>query len=459
MSLETPPTELQEEDVQARLMRMLDSVRLERPADAPGDEQIAAPIGCSHCGSQASWGTASWCPDCGYYPKLGRAVTPVEAAQAAPKTLKDFQWAIILGGGVLALLVASICIRLSVADAPSRSQWAICQILLGLTLLCIAQVQAYLVASGSVGAITLGSLFFEPAKLWAPVLKSLPGNQRTLHLGVWSLSAMILAVAVVGIDFNSVFGSTASQRKPVNPMKTIMKVAGAAADSQTAFSDGGGDGEGGIDETGQPGDGPSAGGGNPNMSMEEAVNGFAGGAGVSNLTSTSRAGAKPGKELSAGELKNAVEDALNSKAIEEVPEPTAAKFASLQQPPEESEPEVPLTASGEVRNDRSEFIVFGYLTNGGGELRSILLADVRNEKLRFASKLPIDELTADRRRQLQLLLDSRRAKLQTIDAPYHARWVQPVVKVRIAHVGWTTSGELKEGFLVTFEDLSSLVHR
>ena len=60
---------------QQHLMDLLESVELEG-GDSGGDESIyeSPPRECQGCGKFASWGSSSWCPDCGYYPKTGKSI-------------------------------------------------------------------------------------------------------------------------------------------------------------------------------------------------------------------------------------------------------------------------------------------------------------------------------------------------------------------------------------------------
>ena len=60
-------------DVQSKLLNMLDSVRLNDADSTPVDDSDAPQV-CENCGLEASWEGASWCPSCGFYPKLGRAI-------------------------------------------------------------------------------------------------------------------------------------------------------------------------------------------------------------------------------------------------------------------------------------------------------------------------------------------------------------------------------------------------
>lgn len=520
MSTESP-VETLEEDVQARLMRMLDSVRLEKQPELE-TENVAAATGCSNCGSQASWGNASWCPDCGYYPKLGRAVTPVEAAAETPLQLKDFLWLLVLVGGGLLLLIGSLAVRFGVSDVEARSHWAIVQILLGFTMLCIAQVQAYLVAAQTIDSISASSLFFEPVKLWEPVFKSLPKSQRTLQLGAWSVLSVVLALAVVGVDVNSVFGVAAKKKKPVNPMKTMMKVVSAAGNAKTAFT--ASEEEAAEEQMNLAGNG-NAGGPAPQMSMEDAMRSFADDAGAQDLSGgagnmqggkfgdgkgldgkggdgkgvdgkiATGAGAvmgnlsPEGKPLTEGAgtegeegKEQPADGALANAGSNDVPvaegkpeaappeklaavspdaaqnsKPAPAKAVVKVPPPKDQD--VPLTAKGEARTDRTEFIVFGFLTNPAGDLRSVLLADIRNDRLRFVGKMAVDDLSDPQQAQLQTLLKQYPARSPLLETPYRAKWVQPVVKIRVGHIGWTSNGEPRDGYLMSFEDLSSLASR
>ena len=62
------------------------------PAETEQEESAQSADACPNCGSPESWGGASWCPKCGFYPKLNKCVgggADESAADQEPATLID----------------------------------------------------------------------------------------------------------------------------------------------------------------------------------------------------------------------------------------------------------------------------------------------------------------------------------------------------------------------------------
>jgi len=135
----------------------------------PGDAAAAAvsstaasepPAGCPQCGNLESWGRSSWCPECGYYPRLGTSIGRASgegsqaAACAAPKSPREVWeqmpvWMKILCGGILAIVAESILVRAATADASLvRSVWGVLQLVMGFGVFAMFHAIAAMSAPG-----------------------------------------------------------------------------------------------------------------------------------------------------------------------------------------------------------------------------------------------------------------------------------------------------------------------
>lgn len=403
-------------DVQARLMRMLEAVRLDK--EAPGADEPDQPEGCPNCHSLTPWGSSSWCPDCGYYPKLGRAMTPVEIEvnEASEDAATDFSvpaWTLWLAGGLVLITAGSIAVTRLLSE-DMHGGWGRLQLVMGVAVLAVAQARAYLIAARKTDAVPLSAFFFEPFQLWQAVCRQLPSTRWTLYLGSWGFMTSLLAVCVIGLDLNSLFSQLPQRKARFNPMQAIMQMAAAAQGN--ALSAGGSEEDlAGMGDALSSAGGLAAGPGSGTGSLESSIEALAGGAGAMAL------------QNEPGGLQALVEEASSSAKI-------------------------PLSPDGEQRVERGDFLVFGYLTNAAGEMRSILLAEIKNGRGRFVSKLPVDEIAPPEREQLQQSLDRFRAANPALPVPYQARWVLPVVQCEVAYVGWTPDGRLRDGYLIRFSE-------
>ncbi|WP_437230054.1 hypothetical protein SH661x_001759 [Planctomicrobium sp. SH661] len=447
----SPPT--LPEEASSRLMRMLESVRLEK-AETPNNEPAAQTNLCPQCGSEEPWGNSSWCPECGYYPKLGRAMTPVEIdpnfGQFQPRSLIWMVWA---GAGVFVLTALCVVLCFLLPDPDDRIPIGRVQFAAGVTLMMVAQIWAYIVASHNADAIPFSAIFVEPVQLWMTVFRKMPESRRVVYCAIWSLAIVILAVAVTGVDVEGIFGKT-KKKKKANLMKSMVKAISAAEGASAFGNTNGGDGE---EEEEEPepesglGGGLRKGGPPANGDIASAMQDFAGSAGADGYAAQAGAAAgggnlsgtsSSGSNGSGMNSLNALSGDQITKSIEEL-----AKAS-----PEEMLKKVPPSPSGQPRNQHGRYVVFGYLTNPAGEIKSLLLAEVASNRARFAGKMTLDELDSSAREELQGTLDRIRSSRSVLKTPYQARWVRPMVHVDVAHGGRTPEGHLRDGFLMNVDD-------
>ncbi|MCA8998093.1 MAG: hypothetical protein KDA80_13940 [Planctomycetaceae bacterium] len=568
MSTDTTPANAEISDVQQRLMQMLESVRLEKSVEAEPAPAAAPSIeaeGCPNCHSTVPWNGASWCPACGFYPKLGRVVMEIEQEEEeeGPINIWEFipSWSIWVAGGVVLLFAESLVLRLAIPDAWIRGQIAIMQILAGLFVFAICHARAYFIASQKSEKISPASFFAEPAALWQHVFKDLPDSNKLVIFGANGAAAALLALTVIGLDWNGLFQPQVAENRPkFSPMKAIMQGAMMVANmknggaggvgAMSAFGGGGGEeimsGPAGSFE-GSLGDFANAAGVNAltqaagpvkTGSMEDALSDFAGAAGVNDLVQMAPAsGGRGGRGGGSGDFENAlgdfagaagVNDLVNAApsgggtgggrggsidgalgdfanaagvnellesggtiggstmgvpgAIRSLPgggsgNPTGGMDFSNGGDLSSVDPEQLITSSfydGQPNDnlvithvvttrgishsaptkldEKGEFVVFGYLTNAGGDLRSVLLAQVDEKKRgRYVGRLSLIGVPEEKLEQFRETLDSHRSVRAALPSPYRARWTNPVVRCFVAYDGWTAEGHLRNGMLLGFE--------
>jgi len=207
----------------------------------PGDAAAAAvsstaasepPAGCPQCGNLESWGRSSWCPECGYYPRLGTSIGRASgegsqaAACAAPKSPREVWeqmpvWMKILCGGILAIVAESILVRAATADASLvRSVWGVLQLVMGFGVFAMFHAIAAMKASMSNNRIGLIDALMHPGEAWRPTIDELPKTARRVWLAAWGLTAALCALGIVGgIRFSALVDDWGF-RKRVDPTLT-----------------------------------------------------------------------------------------------------------------------------------------------------------------------------------------------------------------------------------------------
>lgn len=211
---------------------------------------------CSECGTDEPWGLSSWCPRCGFYPKLGKCVGQSELQQEAetkpqPQTIWELipEWGWILAIGTIASIGLSVGGLFYCSSAAELSLWTLTQATVGLILFMVGQVIVYLKAVSKSADFGMMSIFLTPLKIWGPTIRCFPKGAWKLDLAVWGLTLLVGAFAIVGgFEFNSLFKDWGVRKSAsVNLVATIVDHAKEA------------DGEGGAEN------------------LEDALNDFAGG--------------------------------------------------------------------------------------------------------------------------------------------------------------------------------------
>jgi hypothetical protein len=175
---------------------------------------------CPKCGAAMPDEAMPWCRSCGFYPKLGTYFDPdhvQEAEQSSGSVVKQIpQWAYVLAGGVVVLIVSSLMVRFTTHPlSPMRFYWAMGQICVGLTAFTAAHMICFMFASTEDATIGLMDPILRPLAVWKPSFRALPGSFRRVAIGVWGLSAVFAALLIGGIPWERLtdWGEPAPRRK------------------------------------------------------------------------------------------------------------------------------------------------------------------------------------------------------------------------------------------------------
>jgi hypothetical protein len=194
-----------------------------------------AAAGCPKCGNLDSWGTASWCPKCGYYPRFGTTVALEGAAAAtqdglpAPSSHLEAlarlpKWAYVLAGGIVAIFVISVAVRVVIPDdSLVRSLWSITQLVVGGGTFIAMHVYAFLRAGMKTDRLNFFDMIVHPIEVWRPSFQELPATSRRIWAGAWGFMASACAILIIGgIRYSALTDDWGFKERPKqNLMKKI----------------------------------------------------------------------------------------------------------------------------------------------------------------------------------------------------------------------------------------------
>ena len=216
--------------------------------EEPGESQANAT--CSECGTHEPWGLSSWCPVCGFYPKLGKCVGQSEVQQETetkpqPQTIWELipEWGWILAIGTIAAIGLSVGGRFWCSSAAELCLWTLTQASVGLVLFLIGHTIVYLNAVSKSVEFGMMSIFLTPLKIWGPTIRRFPKGAWKLDSAVWGLTLLVGAFAIVGgFEFNSLFKDWGVRKSvDVNLVASIVDQAkeadGGAENLQDALND------------------------------------------------------------------------------------------------------------------------------------------------------------------------------------------------------------------------------
>jgi serine/threonine protein kinase len=152
---------------------------------------------CPRCGTPyTSSANKGWCLSCGYMPEKEEA--PAEVQEKLPAFGK---WCWYLLAGVVGILVLSTLGDLLLPrHCAARAWWGTLQLGLGVAIVIIADILAYLYILPTGTQVSFVEALF-PVQLWISTFELLPKTRRPVCLLGWGVTTILAAVLLVGGQF------------------------------------------------------------------------------------------------------------------------------------------------------------------------------------------------------------------------------------------------------------------
>lgn len=418
-----------------------------RAAAAGAQEAEAKAEGCPSCGFTGSWGMGSWCPQCGYFPRIGREGDVVEAA-APEDELPPTLWSLIpvwiwaLLGGAAAIMILGACMPLFLQDPLHRGAAAALTLGIGLIAGCFSQVRAFVYAMQTHEQYKFYSIFTSPLAIWKGAIRLLPKTRPLFFCAAWGWTATLSAGLFMGLHWPVLLKAfqdyMAEVRRAealnVRPKESQDKAKGEEKKpGEMSFGEFIGE----IGKTLAPEEEK------PKMKfkvkkeksdkdIDELMEDLVSEVPVDMKDSGAEEGNTEDALKKAGDAaKDAEEAAKGAEAAD------AAGEGKDGEPGDDADP-----ADEEPAGQRC--LIIGYTANASGEVRSLLVAvPLKDGKLRFAAKLPLDSLTNRDLAELRKVMSKIRTKSPATACPYGGVWVRPVLQCHVEHDGWTSDGRLR----------------
>ncbi len=409
--------------IQADLLSLLntESPAPTRPAAAESleDEAAGAPTaeGCPSCGFTGSWGMNSWCPKCGHFPRFGRSgETPTDETQTdeLPPALWELVsgWIWVLIGGMVAIVAQSLLLPVFLQDPLLRGNAALTQIFIGILLGVVAQIRAYVLSSRTSENFKFYSIVTSPIAIWRGAVKLLPESRTVFFMAAWGWTAVLSGGLLIGVHWPVYL--KAIQEHVRNQREA--EAAAKSANPEVKKED--------EEKEKEPGE----------MTFGEFI-------GEIGKTFTPEEEKPRMKFRNGKDADGNLEEAMN-QLLSDVPadmkEGEDADAAAKGEGDGESEDEKKPESLGQ------RCVIIGYTANASGEVRSLLVAaPLRDGRLRFAAKLPLDSLTNRDLLELRKVLTKLRSRNPACACPFGGVWIQPVLQCRVLNDGWTGEGRLR----------------
>jgi len=353
---------------------------------------------CSECGTHEPWGLSSWCPQCGYYPALGKCVGHSEVQQqeeskAQPQTIWELvpAWGWILAIGALAAIGLSVAGRFYCESPSGLCLWTLTQATVGVIFFLIGHFVVYVQAVSRSFEFGMMSIFLTPFKIWGPTIRRFPAGVWKLDLAVWGLTLVVGAFAIVGgFEFNSLFKDWGVRKTAnVNLLASVVDQAKEA--------------EGGAEN------------------LEEALGDFAGG----------------NEDSAAAALKTGGAGAVSD---------TAAK----------AKIEVEKKEVTTIPLKEFDCLLLGYTALPNGKIDSVLIASSYNKRLVYAGFINGSKIPEDILAEWQERLPTLKQKKAFVKNKQVATWVEPKITLKVASEGWTNTSKrlIKPQFITVLQEIS-----
>ena len=306
-----------------------DSISTVLPVSLDDDAEYDGPC-CEKCGAPITTHESLVCRKCGWYASIGSyveidkswevATDPgLEAEEEAlpQEKAKLPTWAWILTGCIVAVVVESVAVRVLTPSGSSlRTVWSLSQLAIGFVAFGVCHTYAYVLVMRDEADVKLMDYLLRPIKTWSSVIRELPLRSWVCYYGLSGLVAAAMAMLVIGgIPYERLLDWGVKEKANSSLMGAIMEQAqgGAKDDDKT---------------------------------LEEAVEDFAGEAGVD------------------GEAKKPV--------VPKKPE-----------------------------RQNKDCIIIGFMTNQAGDVKNVLLAADHFGKLRYAGNVQLGDLPEEAQQSLK----------------------------------------------------------
>ena len=357
---------------------------------------------CPRCHTTKSWGGASWCPSCSYYPLADGKVSEGSPSWAddLPDVVEETadnrgaiesisMWFWVMLTGIVGLAAGSVAIRLSFSeDQGLRGMIALIQAGAGLISALTAHGIASYHALKDNRRLNLNDVMLSWFSIWQPTITQLPKTAKRILAVAWGATAFLTAVTIIGgIDYSAPL--RVHQQSDVKTGNLIGAV-GNAAKQQNA--------------------------GDVSQSMEEAG---------SNLAE--------GTEDTVAEGAGSMKQALNELGGTE-----------------ESLQEIGNGAEEQAKNAEeilpvytTQCVVYGVEVDAKRIPVALLIAARTTGKLQHVGRIERKDISHRDFQYMGLKLQKAVVRDPILSTSRKAIWVKPVVSCRVAFNGLDDNGELK----------------
>lgn len=368
-----------------------------------GGSRAAAGATCSSCGTTEDWNGSSWCPVCGYYPALNRAV-PDAQPEAAQDGYGEEEatglpiWAFVALIGVAAILVIAVVLRVVVPDGP-RGFVAMGMMGFGFVMFVVAHGLAVVTALKGTATFSIFDVVANPVEIWRQTFLQIDDGHRKIWFAVWGLVCGVSGFLIVGgIDYDLLFEDWGvAKREKSNLMKQIVQTASAAGGAEPA----------------------------QDMTLEEAMEELAGQAHSGAALDEQAGNGDGGEDAASGSDGSGSGEKDDEKKKEE--EDREPKLDENGNPIGVSDEKLAIDYLPTV-----DCAVMGYCPRSDGSIRCLIVAGVVNGELRCLGQCSVDSLDEVTRQKMAKLLELLSRRTPFIHTFYDATWVEPKVRVRVA---------------------------
>ncbi|MCA9053430.1 MAG: hypothetical protein KDA75_06315 [Planctomycetaceae bacterium] len=181
-------------------------------------------VTCVKCGNTKSWGTASWCPNCGYYPGIAHDGEVPQEESDGLENLTFFDicppWVLQIAGGLIAIMgLSAVMEHYLDGNLGWLSLASLIQLSFGGVIVLFSHKQAIMMGLRDTDCPSVISMVTYPPAVWMPVLRNLRERAHLLVTLSWGLFACVSALTIYGpIHMDEIKKELAETRKDRKPL-------------------------------------------------------------------------------------------------------------------------------------------------------------------------------------------------------------------------------------------------